>query len=64
MEERLGGRLLDTSKQILFQYGAGNLCLNIEELGSGWRSKMGANYQVRSGGNIAKEVGVENNQCQ
>lgn len=46
MERRLGGRLLDKPKQILFQYGGGNLCLTIEELSPGWRSKLAANYQV------------------
>ena len=29
-----------------FQYGGGNLCVTIEELGAGWRCKLGASYQV------------------
>lgn len=45
VERKLGGLLLDKPKQILFQYGAGNLCLTIEELGNGWRCKLAANYQ-------------------
>ena len=46
MERRLGGQLLDKPKQIAFQDGGQNLCLTIEELASGWRSKLAANYQV------------------
>ena len=46
MERRLGGRLLDKPKQIPFQDGGHNLCLTIEDLGAGWRSKLAANYQV------------------
>ncbi|XP_041362297.1 netrin receptor UNC5C-like isoform X3 [Gigantopelta aegis] len=45
MERRLGGRLLDKPKQIPFQDGGNNLCLTIEELSPGWRSKLAANYQ-------------------
>jgi len=47
VERKLGGRILDKPRQILFQCGAGNLVLNIEELGPGWRSKLAANYQVK-----------------
>lgn len=47
VEQRLGGRLLDKPKQIPFQDGGSNLCLTIEELSTGWRSKLAANYQVR-----------------
>ena len=46
MERRLHGRLLDKPKQIPFQDGGQNLCLTIEELAPGWRSKLAANYQV------------------
>ncbi len=46
VERKLGGRLLDTPKQILFQFGGGNLCMSIEEFGPGWRCKLAANYQV------------------
>ncbi|XP_046379285.1 netrin receptor UNC5C-like isoform X2 [Haliotis rufescens] len=45
VERRLGGRLLDKPKQIPFQDGGNNLCLTIEELSPGWRSKLAANYQ-------------------
>lgn len=48
VERRLGGRLLDKPKQIPFQDGGHNLCLTIEDLGNGWRSKLAANYQVKS----------------
>jgi len=46
VERRLGGRLLDHPKQIPFQDGGHNLCLTIEDLNAGWRSKLAANYQV------------------
>ncbi|KAL8577212.1 hypothetical protein ACOMHN_041267 [Nucella lapillus] len=45
VEQRLGGRLLDKPKQIPFQDGGHNLCLTIEELSVGWRSKLAASYQ-------------------
>jgi len=45
VERRLGGQLVETPRQILFQYGGGNLCLTIEEISIGWRCKMHANYQ-------------------
>ncbi|XP_052267332.1 netrin receptor UNC5B-a-like isoform X2 [Dreissena polymorpha] len=45
VERRLGGRLLDHPKQIPFQDGGHNLCLTIEDLNNGWRSKLAANYQ-------------------
>ncbi|XP_076074921.1 netrin receptor UNC5C-like isoform X1 [Mytilus galloprovincialis] len=44
-ENRYGGRLLDKPKQIPFQDGGHNLCLTIEDLPPGWRSKLAANYQ-------------------
>ena len=46
VEQRLGGRLVDKPKQIPFQDGGHNLCLTIEELSAGWRSKLAASYQV------------------
>ena len=46
-ERKLGARLLDKPKQINFQHSRNNLCLTIEDLGPGWRSKVAANYQVR-----------------
>ena len=49
MERQLHGRLLDKPKQIPFQDGGQNLCLTIEELAPGWRSKLAANYQVGTG---------------
>jgi leucine-rich repeat transmembrane protein FLRT len=39
-ENKYGGRLLDKPKQIPFQDGGHNLCLTIEELSPGWRSKL------------------------
>ena len=45
-EKKFGGQLLDKPKQIPFQDGGHNLCLTIEELAPGWRSKLAANYQV------------------
>ncbi|XP_076447398.1 netrin receptor UNC5C-like isoform X3 [Babylonia areolata] len=45
VEQRLGGRLVDKPKQIPFQDGGHNLCLTIEELSVGWRSKLAASYQ-------------------
>ncbi|XP_070183045.1 netrin receptor UNC5C-like isoform X2 [Littorina saxatilis] len=45
VEQRLGGRLVDKPKQIPFQDGGHNLCLTVEELSVGWRSKLAANYQ-------------------
>lgn len=46
LEKKLGAILLDTPKQALFQDGGNNLCLAIEDLSCGWRSKLTANYQV------------------
>ena len=46
VERKLGGRLLDVPRQVLFQYSGDNLCLAIEELEGGWRCKQAANYQV------------------
>ena len=46
VEATLGGRLLDKPKNILFQFGGGNLCLSIEDLSPCWQCKMSANCQV------------------
>jgi len=53
IERRLGGCLLDKPKQMLFQFNAGaNLCVSMDEFGSGWRCKQSANYQVSKTQNI------------
>lgn len=46
MEKKLGGCLVDKPKVLLFQDGGGNLCLSLEDIGPGWRSKPQAEYQV------------------
>jgi len=58
VERRLGGRLLDHPKQIPFQDGGHNLCLTIEDLNAGWRSKLAANYQVRCTGSLVTNFKV------
>lgn len=45
LEKRLGCCLVEKPKQILFQFGGANLCLAMEDVGPGWRSKLPANYQ-------------------
>ncbi|XP_064636504.1 netrin receptor UNC5C-like isoform X2 [Lineus longissimus] len=45
VENKLGGKLLEKPKQVHFQDGGFNLCLTIEELFPGWRSRIAANYQ-------------------
>lgn len=45
VEKRLGCCLVEKPKQILFQFGGANLCLAMEDVGPGWRSKLPANYQ-------------------
>ncbi|XP_073992816.1 unc-5 isoform X3 [Rhodnius prolixus] len=45
MEKKLGGCLVDKPKVLLFQDGGGNLCLSLEDIGPGWRSKPQAEYQ-------------------
>uniref|UniRef100_A0A0K8TDJ2 Netrin receptor UNC5 n=1 Tax=Lygus hesperus TaxID=30085 RepID=A0A0K8TDJ2_LYGHE len=45
MEKKLGGCLVDKPKILLFQDGGGNLCLSLEDIGPGWRSKPQAEYQ-------------------
>lgn len=44
-ENRLGGALMDTPKTLLFQDGGSNLCLNLEDVGLGWRVKSSCNFQ-------------------
>lgn len=44
-EKRLGGYLLDEPKSITFQDGGNNLCLSLECLSEGWKSKPCSNYQ-------------------
>lgn len=49
VERRLGGRLLVKPKQIVFQFDAlSNLCVTIEDLGSGWRCKIPHSCQVQT----------------
>ncbi|KAL8580949.1 hypothetical protein ACOMHN_017516 [Nucella lapillus] len=45
VEQRLGGSLVDRPKQLAFKDGGHNLCLTLEDLSSGWRSKLPASYQ-------------------
>ncbi|XP_068082848.1 netrin receptor UNC5C isoform X3 [Anabrus simplex] len=45
MEKRLGGCLLDKPKTMLFQDGGASLCLSMEDIGPGWKSKPQADYQ-------------------
>ncbi|XP_076458521.1 netrin receptor UNC5C-like [Babylonia areolata] len=45
VEQRLGGRLVDRPKQMAFQDGGHNLCLTLDDLSAGWRSKLPASYQ-------------------
>ncbi|KAL8580951.1 hypothetical protein ACOMHN_017518 [Nucella lapillus] len=47
VEQRLGGSLVDRPKQLAFQDGGHNLCLTLEDLSSGWRSKLPASYQTK-----------------
>lgn len=47
MEKKLGGYLADKPKVLPFQDDGGNLCLSLEDIGHGWRSKPQAEYQVR-----------------
>lgn len=46
MERKLGGCLMDKPKSLLYQDGGSNLCLSLEDIGPGWRSKPQADYQV------------------
>jgi leucine-rich repeat transmembrane protein FLRT len=47
MEKKLGGCLMDKPKTMLFQDGGASLCLSMEDIGPGWKSKPQADYQVR-----------------
>lgn len=44
-EKRLGGYLLDEPRSITFQDGGSNLCLALDNINDGWRSKPSTNYQ-------------------
>lgn len=44
-EKRLGGRLMDRPKSLLFQDGGSNLCLSLEDIGLGWRVRPGSSFQ-------------------
>jgi leucine-rich repeat transmembrane protein FLRT len=46
MEKKLGGCLMDKPKTMLFQDGGTSLCLSMEDIGPGWKSKPQADYQV------------------
>ncbi|KAJ4438767.1 hypothetical protein ANN_14718, partial [Periplaneta americana] len=48
MEKKLGGCLMDKPKTMLFQDGGASLCLSMEDIGPGWKSKPQADYQVPS----------------
>ncbi|XP_069705153.1 netrin receptor UNC5C-like isoform X2 [Periplaneta americana] len=45
MEKKLGGCLMDKPKTMLFQDGGASLCLSMEDIGPGWKSKPQADYQ-------------------
>ncbi|PSN47953.1 Netrin receptor UNC5C, partial [Blattella germanica] len=45
MEKKLGGCLMDKPKTMLFQDGGTSLCLSMEDIGPGWKSKPQADYQ-------------------
>ena len=47
MEKKLGGCLMDKPKTMLFQDGGTSLCLSMEDIGPGWKSKPQADYQVK-----------------
>ncbi|XP_033103703.1 netrin receptor UNC5B-b-like [Anneissia japonica] len=44
-EQKQGGVLLQKPQTLQFRYSGTNLCLSIEEIMTGWRSKLAANYQ-------------------
>lgn len=44
-EKRLGGYLLDEPRSIPFQDGGNNLCLTLDNLSDGWKTKPCSNYQ-------------------
>ncbi|KAK7604346.1 hypothetical protein V9T40_005532 [Parthenolecanium corni] len=45
LEKKLGGSLVDKPKGLLFQDGGANLCLTLEDVAYGWRSKPQSDYQ-------------------
>ncbi|XP_037084126.1 netrin receptor UNC5C-like [Pollicipes pollicipes] len=45
LERKLGGRLLDKPKTMLFQSGGASLCLALEDLSLGWKCKPQGDYQ-------------------
>ncbi|XP_046664973.1 netrin receptor UNC5C-like isoform X2 [Homalodisca vitripennis] len=45
MEKQHRGCLMDKTKSLLFQEGGANLCLSLEDISPGWRSKLQADYQ-------------------
>ncbi|XP_044267000.1 netrin receptor UNC5B isoform X2 [Tribolium madens] len=44
-EKRLGGYLLGEPRSIVFQDGGSNLCLTLDNLSEGWKTKPCSNYQ-------------------
>lgn len=44
-EKRLGGYLMDEPKTLKFQDGGHNLCLTLDNISDGWKSKPSSNYQ-------------------
>jgi netrin receptor unc-5 len=45
-EKSFGGKVLDKPRSLLFQDGGENLCISLEDIGTGWRCK--GSYQVRT----------------
>lgn len=45
IEQKIGGKLLDRPKTMLFHDGGANLCFCLEDIGPGWKCKPGSNYQ-------------------
>lgn len=43
-EKGLGGKVLDKPRSLLFQDGGENLCISLEDIGTGWKCK--GSYQV------------------
>lgn len=46
VEKKLGGSLVDKPRSLLFQDGGCNLCISIEEISYGWKSKSQVDQQV------------------
>jgi len=46
VERQLGGTLVDSSRDILFQFNGGNLSLSIDHIGFGFRLKQTTASQV------------------